>query len=255
MRHPGPFRLRGDARHRRRAGPGLPGAGAGGHGADRRTDAAHGRAHPAAPPAQPLPGPAGAGNDRLRDGGAGGGGDEARRGGLSRQALRGQRSAAEGGAFSAPACKRAVQDDRRGPAHPRTDGTGPPGGGQRCHGHDRRRVRGGQGGAGALHSRTFHACRRALHRDQLRRHTGEYARGRVVRLREGCLYRRAAFQCGQVRTGPGRHPAAGRDIRDEPVAAGQAVAGAAGARGGAHRRARADPARRARAGHQQPPVA
>ena len=105
-------------------------------------------------------------------------------------------------------------------------------GAKRLDGAHLRRIGYRQGSAGTLYPPALAAWRKAVHRHQLRRYSGQYAGGDAVRPRKGAFtgHRQSAWQ---VRAGRWRYAAARRDFRDAARAAGQAVAGAAGARGGA----------------------
>ena len=67
-----------------------------------------------------------------------------------------------------------------------------------------------------------------VHHHQLRRHSGEPARERAVRPREGRLHRRGDHEGGQVPGGHRRHALPRRDRRDAAAAPGEAAARAAG---------------------------
>ncbi len=109
----------------------------------------------------------------------------------------------------------------------------------------------GKGSVCALHSSAVAAQGCALHRHQLRRHSGKPAGGNPVRLRERRIHRGPKRAGRQVRAGRRRHAAAGRDFRDAPGPASQAAAGAARARGGAGGRAQTRSARHPRHRDQQ----
>ena len=77
----------------------------------------------------------------------------------------------------------------------------------------RRRERHGQGAGRARAARAQRPRRRALRRDQLRRDSGDAARNRAVRPREGRVHRRERAQAGPLRAGASRHALPRRDRR------------------------------------------
>ena len=147
------------------------------------------------------------------------------------------------------------REPRAGGARPGDAGDHAPrraGGGRGGLGADHRRKRHRQGGAGAPHPSPLAPLRRAVRRAELRRDSGEPARIRTVRPREGRVLRRAGPAGGQVRGGRRRHAAARRNQRNGAPPAGQAAARAAGTRNRPGRRRRAGAGERAHPGHQQP---
>ncbi len=101
----------------------------------------------------------------------------------------------------------------------------------------------GESGTGKeLLARALHALSRAgdqaVRRDQLRGDSRDAAGERAVRAREGRVHRCRQADPGQDRDRQRRHAVPGRDRRHAAVAAGQAAALPAGARGRARRRAR-----------------
>ena len=106
------------------------------------------------------------------------------------------------------------------------------------HGADPGRDRHRQGARGAHHSPQQPARRTALRGVQRGGHSRAARRGRAVRPRQGCVYRRDRQPAGPLRAGASRHALHRRGGVDVAVAADQAAARAAGARGGAPRRRR-----------------
>ena len=118
----------------------------------------------------------------------------------------------------------------------------------------------GENGTGKeLVARTVHALSRrhtgAVHRSQLRRHSGGADRVRAVRSRPRRVYRRGLRPPRQVRSRRRRHDLPRRDRRHEPQDAGQGPACAAGAGGRAGGQHAADQGGRPRdCGDQQGPA-
>ncbi len=108
--------------------------------------------------------------------------------------------------------------------------------------------------AQALHRRSPQN-ERPVHRHQLQRHSGEPARERAVRTREGRVHGRAHAAQGSHRIGVGRHAVPRRDRRAAAVGAGEAAALSSGKAVPASRRPAGDSERHARdCGHQRQPA-
>ena len=115
----------------------------------------------------------------------------------------------------------------------------------------------GESGTGKeLFARALHALSPradgAVCRDQLRGDSGEPARDRAVRPREGRVHRRRRAQARQVRDGASRHAVPRRDRRSAAGAAGEDPARARREAVRARRRHRAAAGRRARRRGDQP---
>ena len=110
------------------------------------------------------------------------------------------------------------------------------GGGDRHDRAPRRRERHRQGAVRAFAPRAESTGGRAVCRDQLRGDSGEPARDRAVRLREGGVHGRRRAQARQVRDGAPRHAVPRRDRRAAAGAAGEDSARARGAPVRARRR-------------------
>ena len=117
--------------------------------------------------------------------------------------------------------------------------------GDACAGAAAGRKRHRQGGAGAGAARPGPARQATVRRHQLRRHPGEPAGIRTVRLRARCVHRRGEADHRQDRKRQSRHAVPRRDRRPAASAAGQAAALPAGPDRRAYRRTPAHPGRRA----------
>ena len=118
-----------------------------------------------------------------------------------------------------------ARGDRRIGRHARDDEFRAPRGRQRSYHHPAgRRERHGQGPDRQDAALPERAPGGAFHRHQLRRHSGNAAGKRIVRLRKGRFHRRALPETRHLRTGRQGHALPRRDRRDSPDAAGQTAA-------------------------------